>query len=343
MSTLDTLEKEYRGVGNRLMRPETIPPGEFARLASRQAELREILDMKERVERLRGTLQDHERVLRSDDDDLRAIAKEELPKVQEELAKAEENLRRALLPKDPHVGKDVVMEIRAGAGGDEASLFARGLFTMYARFAERRGWHTRLVSESRSDVGGYKEVIFEVVGKDAYGTLRLERGVHRIQRIPETEKTGRIHTSTATVAVLPKATDVEVEIRPEDLRIDTYRAGGHGGQKVQKTDSAVRITHLPTGLVVQCQDERSQQKNKERAMEVLRARLLALRIEEQARAQGAARRAQIGTGDRSEKIRTYNVPQNRVTDHRIKRSWHDVGRVLDGDLDGLVNDLQGAL
>jgi peptide chain release factor 1 len=214
---------------------------------------------------------------------------------------------------------------------------------MYARFAERRGWHTRLVSESRSDVGGYKEVIFEVVGKDAYGTLRLERGVHRIQRIPETEKTGRIHTSTATVAVLPKATDVEVEIRPEDLRIDTYRAGGHGGQKVQKTDSAVRITHLPTGLVVQCQDERSQQKNKERAMEVLRARLLALRIEEQARAQGAARRAQIGTGDRSEKIRTYNVPQNRVTDHRIKRSWHDVGRVLDGDLDGLVNDLQGAL
>lgn len=342
MLTLEELRSVYADIMEKLMKPQGISSVERAQLTTRQVTLRKILDLADRVERLRETLAEYQQASNDDDADLRALAKEELPNTERTLADAEAQLRRALLPRDPHAGKDVMMEIRAGAGGDEASLFARELLTAYQRFAERKGWKAHIVSESRTDLDGYKEVIVEISGPDVYGALRWESGVHRIQRIPATEKMGRIHTSTVTVVVLPKASEVEVVIRPEDLRIDTFRAGGHGGQHVQKTDSAVRITHLPTGFVTQCQDERSQQRNRERALSVLRARLFAHMIEQQERAQGVARRAQIGTGDRSEKIRTYNIPQDRMTDHRIKKSWHGVAHVLDGDFEEITTCLTRA-
>lgn len=342
MPTLDMLRREYEELSRRLSTTGAIASGEFAQVSQRQAELQTILDSAKRVDDARATVNDYRDTLTGDDAELKVLATAELPSAERTLADAEAELRRALLPPDPHAGKDVVVEIRAGAGGEEAALFARELFTMYARFAERRGWKTSLVSETRTDLGGVKEIIFEIQGKNVYGTLKFESGVHRIQRIPETEKSGRVHTSTATVAILPKASEVDVIIRQEDLRIDTYRAGGKGGQHVQKTESAVRITHVPTGIVAQCQDERSQQRNRERAMDVLRTRLLAHTLETHAREQSSARLAQIGTGDRSEKIRTYNIPQNRVTDHRIHASWHNIPELLDGNLDDMVSALQAA-
>ena len=325
-----------------LARPGELSADEFARAGSRLSALNETLELADRVEQARKNLMEHETELQSPDGELRALAKQELPNVKRELERLEQALHSRLVPPDPLASHDVILELRAGTGGEEAALFAAELFSMYTKYAEKHGWTCSLVSTSRSERGGYKEIIVEIHGTNVYGTLRFESGVHRVQRIPETEKTGRVHTSTATVAVLPVAELSDVEIRPQDLRIDTFRAGGHGGQHVQKTESAVRITHLPTGLVVQCQDERSQQKNKERALGVLRSRLLARHIEEQARTEGAARRAQIGTGDRSEKIRTYNIPQNRITDHRIKRSWHGIDRILSGDLDAMIADLKRA-
>lgn len=342
MATLADILREHRELSDRLASPIPARSAELKRLGARKTELDRIVRLHQDVLALRDAMREHEQLLSDADADVRTLAAGELLELRKKLERAEDGLQQALRPQDPHAGKDVVMEIRAGAGGEEAAIFATELFSMYARFAERRGWRTRLVSESRTDLGGYKEVIFEVAGSEAYGTLRHESGVHRIQRIPATEKSERIHTSTATVAVLPAARDVEVQIRPEDLRVDTFRAGGHGGQNVQKTASAVRITHLPTGLVVQCQDERSQQKNRERALGVLRSRLLARQLETQERTAGVARRAQIGTGDRSEKIRTYNMPQNRITDHRIKKSWHNVADVLNGNLDAMVGDLRAA-
>ncbi|QQG45373.1 MAG: PCRF domain-containing protein [Candidatus Sungiibacteriota bacterium] len=257
----------------------------------------------------------------------------ELGKIEKEIKEEQKSGDSGAIP------QNVIIEIRAGAGGEEASLFAQELFSMYTHFAAKRGWKTTLLNESRSDLSGYKEVIFEINGKDAYKTLRFESGVHRIQRIPETEKSGRIHTSTASVAVLPQAREVDVEIRPQDIKVEFFRSSGPGGQNVNKVETAVRIYHLPTGLIVTSQESRSQQANRERAMTLLRAKLLDAKMQEEAKKMAAERRQQIGTGDRSEKIRTYNFPQDRVTDHRIKESLHNIESILAGNLDPLINKL----
>jgi peptide chain release factor 1 len=273
---------------------------------------------------------------------MRAMAREEIAKLEADLAAVDAELRQLLVPRDPNDERDVILEIRAGTGGDEASLFAADLYRMYGRYAERQGWAVELLSTSESASGGFKEVIAEVTGEGAYSRLKFESGVHRVQRVPVTEAAGRIHTSTATVAVLPEAEEVEVEIDEGDLRIETYRSSGPGGQSVNTTDSAVRITHLPTGLVVAIQDEKSQHKNRAKALAVLRARLLEAQRARQAEERGEVRRAQVGTGERSEKIRTYNFPDDRVTDHRIGLTVHNLPGLLAGDLDRVIEPLAEA-
>jgi peptide chain release factor 1 len=276
------------------------------------------------------------------DPELKDTASHEIASLEKEKYSLEESLKLDLMPRDPNDAKDVIMEIRAGAGGDEAGLFAAELFRAYSRYAEAQGWRINLISSNRTGLGGFKEVIFEVTGNQVFAKLKYERGVHRVQRVPETEKSGRVHTSTITVAAMPEIEEAEWEINPADLRIDVYRSGGHGGQSVNTTDSAVRITHLPTNTVVICQDERSQLKNKEKALKVLRSRLAEAEREKKAKAEAAARRSQIGTGDRSEKIRTYNFPQDRVTDHRIKLTLTNLPDVMEGNLDRLITPLTEA-
>lgn len=276
------------------------------------------------------------------DDEMRAMAQAELNELKERNSRLEEEMRILLMPRDPNDEKSVIVEIRGGAGGDEAALFAGDLFRMYTRYADTRGWRTELLDSNPSDLGGFKEVVFVIDGDGAYSRLKFESGVHRVQRVPETESSGRIHTSTVTVAVLPEAEEVDVAINNNDLRIDTYCASGAGGQHVNKTESAVRITHLPTGVVVQCQDEKSQLKNKEKCMRVLRAKLLELAHAEQQAEQAETRKNQVGTGDRSERIRTYNFPQGRVTDHRIGLTLHKLDFVLNGDLEELIDALNTA-
>jgi peptide chain release factor 1 len=283
--------------------------------------------------------EDREMLRESSDPDLRELARAEIPGLEADVERLEEELKRLLLPRDPLDEKDAVLEIRAGTGGEEAALFAGDLFRMYSRYAERRGWQVEIIDLSPSDTGGIREAVAIVHGQGAYGALRHESGVHRVQRVPATESQGRIHTSAATVAVLPEAEEVDVEIDESDLKIDVFRSSGPGGQSVNTTDSAVRVTHLPTGLVVQCQDEKSQHKNKAKALKVLRSRLLDRKIAEQEAARAESRRAQVGTGDRSAKIRTYNFPQSRVTDHRVNLTLHRLDSVLGGDLDELIEAL----
>ncbi len=316
---------------------------EATRLAREQAELRDIVDTYRTLKRIVQELADARDLVEAEEDaDFRVLAEAEVRDLEGEQARTEQALRSLLLPRDPRDARNVIVEIRAGTGGDEAGLFAADLYRMINRYAEKKNWKTALLSSSESGIGGFKEIIFEVRGEGAYSRLKYESGVHRVQRVPETESQGRIHTSTATVAVLPEADEVEVNIAAEDIRIDVYRATGPGGQSVNTTDSAVRITHLPTGLVVQCQDEKSQLQNRQRALAILRARLYDAEMQRQHDEISADRRAQVGSAERSEKIRTYNFPQNRVTDHRVGVSIYNLPAVLDGDLDVFIDELAAA-
>jgi peptide chain release factor 1 len=332
------LRARARGLEERLADPGLArQPGELAKLGKELAELRPLLEAGRRYEETLAALADARALLGDADPEMAELAKSELPELEARAASLEAEIRALLRPKDPNDAKDAILEIRAGAGGEEAALFAAELFRMYARYAEAHGWKVEPLSESTTGTGGLKEIIAGVSGKDVYGRLKFERGVHRVQRVPATEAAGRIHTSTVTVAIMPEAEEVDIEINPADLRIDVFRASGPGGQSVNTTDSAVRVTHLPTGVVVSCQDEKSQLKNKNKALKVLRSRLLEAERERQTAERASERRAQVGTGDRSEKIRTYNFPQNRVTDHRAALTLHQLDRVMEGDLDPLLD------
>src|SRR6058998_2455567 len=324
-------------VARQLADPETARnPAKLKQLGREHAQLDEIRQTHDRLDRLEGELAQAREVLRDRDAELSQLARADVERLQPEIQRLERRLTDLLTPPDPLDDRDAIVEIRAGTGGNEAALFAAELFRMYTRFAERRGWKVEVVSLSEGNLGGLKEAIFAARGTGAYGTLRYESGVHRVQRVPVTEAQGRIHTSAATVAVLPEAEDVDVKIEEKDLRIDVFRSGGPGGQSVNTTDSAVRVTHLPTGLEVKCQDQKSQLQNKIKALEILRARLLDRMLAEQEAARARVRRAQVGTGDRSQKVRTYNFPQNRVTDHRIHFTTHNIDEVMDCKLDDLI-------
>ena len=338
LSRLEGIEEKYEDLSRQMGDPALVgDPDRYRHAAKSFAELEKIVLKYREYVSIRSQIQDAEVLLK--DEEMRAVAREEIESLQARRDKLIADLRLLLLPKDPNDEKNVILEIRAGAGGEEASLFAAELFRMYNRYAEGRNWQVEVLSMSNATLGGIKEVIALINGARVYSRLKNESGVHRVQRVPATEASGRIHTSTATVAVLPEADDVQIKVNEKDLRIDTFCSTGPGGQGVNTTYSAIRITHLPTGLVVQCQDERSQHKNKTRAMKVLRSRLLDLEIQKQRDAIARDRRSQVGTGERSEKIRTYNFPQNRVTDHRINLTVHRLTQTLEGDLEPLIEPI----
>jgi peptide chain release factor 1 len=338
---LAEVESRYDTLSHLLGRPEVIAnQGEFQKLVKEYAEIGRVIELYRRHKRLTLEIQEsQDLLLDEEDEEMKHLVKEELNRLLGEKERAEEDLKMALLPKDPSDEKNILLEVRAGTGGDEAGLFAADLFRMYARYAEKRNWRMEILSRHYTGVGGFKEIIALIEGKGAYSRLKFESGVHRVQRVPATESQGRIHTSTVTVAILPEAEDVEVQIDPNDLRIDIFRSSGPGGQSVNTTDSAVRITHLPTGMVVSCQDEKSQHKNKAKALKILRARLMDKARQEKQTEISEQRRSQVGTGERSERIRTYNFPQARVTDHRIGLTLYRLNGVLEGDLDEIIDGL----
>ncbi|ACK42086.1 MULTISPECIES: peptide chain release factor 1 [Dictyoglomus] len=338
---LEEIEKRFEEIEGLLAKEDVISDfNKYQSLLKERAKIEEIVDKFREYKRLLKEKEDLEEMVKEEqDEDLRSLAETELEDIQEKLEKVEFELKALLLPKDPNDEKNIIMEIRAGTGGEEAALFAADLFRMYLGYAQKKGWKVEIVSSNPTGLGGFKEIIFIVEGKGAYSRLKFESGVHRVQRVPITESSGRIHTSTATVAVLPEMEEIEVEIDPKDLRIETFRSGGAGGQHVNKTESGVRITHIPSGIVVQCQDERSQHQNREKAMKVLRARLYEYYQREKENEIASQRRQQVGTGERSEKIRTYNFPQRRVTDHRINYSSFQLEEVLSGELDEFIDRL----
>ncbi|MCL2684357.1 MAG: peptide chain release factor 1 [Synergistaceae bacterium] len=341
---LDEVEQTFREVETRMSDPEVASnPSEMQVLGKKHVELTPLVEAYNEYKRVQREIGDSRALLSEESDEaMREMVREELATLEEKLPEIERGIHILLLPKDKDDDKNVVIEIRGGTGGEEAALFAAALFRMYTRYAEIRRWRVEVLDANETGIGGYKEIVFRVEASGAYSKLKYESGVHRVQRVPVTEASGRVHTSAATVAVLPEAEDVDVEIRPEDLKIDTYRSGGAGGQHVNMTDSAVRITHIPTGVVVTCQDERSQIKNRAKAMQFLRTKLYDVELRKQQDAMAAERKGQVGSGDRSERIRTYNFPQNRVTDHRIGLTLHKLDQIIEGDLGELIEALSMA-
>ena len=339
---LSFVEERYEELSRRISDPEVIADHEvWQKLCKEHSDITPIVEKYREYKQNKDTLDEAAEMLREGglEKEFRELLDDEIKSAKENIERISEELKILLLPKDPNDDKNVIVEIRGGAGGDEAALFAADLFRMYSMYAESKRWKTEVLSSNETGIGGYKEISFQITGAGAYSRLKFESGVHRVQRIPETESGGRIHTSTVTVAIMPEAEEVDVEINPDDLQIDTYRSSGAGGQHVNKTESAIRITHIPTGLVITCQDERSQHKNREAAMKMLRSRLYQMKEEEQAAAVAADRKSQVGTGDRSERIRTYNYPQGRVTDHRIGLTLYKIEQIMNGDLDEIIDAL----